>query len=131
MNQKIKITEFLLDCEGIENTQQNIKKYKVIWWRNPRVKNKGGLWLTTLGFEALVKADIKYYEIKFEDPILEFENKFIIWLDNTIACPFYLTKKEIFVFGEKTAVQMILFSGNLKLWQKTHIRRKNKEVDNI
>lgn len=131
MNQKIKIIEFLLNELGLENTQQNFKKYKAIWWRNPRIKEKGGLWLTELGFNALVNAGIKNYQIKFEEPILEFENKFIIWLDNTIDCPFYLTKKEIFVFGEKTAVQMILFSGDLKLWQKTHIKRKNKEVDNI
>lgn len=126
MNQKIKITEYVMRELGVEPSPKSIKTYTKIWWQSTRNKSKGGFWLTPLGFEALKQADIKFYHIKFEKEIETFENKFIIWLDNTIDCPFYLNRKEIFVFGEKTAIQMVLFSGNLKLWHKAHTRNKEK-----
>ena len=109
---------------GIEITPRKIKNYTTAWWQSNRTKAKGGLWLTEQGFEALKKADIKHYKIRFEQPLDSFENRFIIWLDNTIECPFFLTKWEIYVFGEKTAVQMILFSGDLKMWHNTYTKKK-------
>lgn len=110
---------------GLEKTPKSIKKYISLWWKNPRQKNKGGLRLTELGFRVITQAEIKSYKITLENPITNLENNFIIWLDNYFNCPFYLTNKEIFVFEEKTAVQAILFSGNLKMWHKAH--KKNKE----
>jgi len=126
MNQKNKITQYVMTELGIEITPKKIRECTRIWWQNPRLKNHGGLWLTELGFEALQKSEIKNYRIKFEHPIGKFENRFIIWLDNTIDCPFYLTHKEMYVFGERTAVQMMLFSGDLKLWHKAHTKNKEK-----
>lgn len=111
---------------GIEITPKKLKSYTNAWWKNCRQKSKGGLWLTEKGFDAFLKADIKNYQIKFNEPIDIFENKFIIWLDNSIDCPFFLTRKEIHVFGEKTAVQMILFSGDLKLLYKANTKHKEK-----
>jgi hypothetical protein len=35
-------------------------------------------------------------------------------MDQFIDCPFYLTKKAIFVYSEKMAVQLVLFSGNIQ-----------------
>jgi len=129
MNQKTKITLYVINQLGIEPSPKNVRLYTKTWWRSLRLKSKGGLWLTEQGLDALTQAEIKSYQIKFEEPIHTFENKFIIWLDNTIECPFYLTNKEIFVFGEKTAVQLIMFSGNLKLWQNANTRNKEKLVD--
>lgn len=111
---------------GLDISPKNLKAFIRLWWQNPRQKNKGGYWLTPLGFEAFQKADIKSYRIAFENPIEIMENKFIIWLDNAIECPFYLNKKEIYVFGEKTAVQMMLFSGDLRLWHNIHNKNKRK-----
>lgn len=126
MNQKSKITEYLMTELGIEITPKKLKSYAAAWWKNCRQKPKGGLWLTEKGFEAFLKADIKNYQIKFEEPIDIFENKFILWLDNAIDCPFFITPKEIYVFAEKTAVQMILFSGDLKLLYKAYTKNKEK-----
>jgi hypothetical protein len=52
-----------------------------------------------------------------------YNNQEIIWLDNFIDCPWFLTKKEIFVFGEKMAVQLVLFSGNIKKF--AHAKAEN------
>lgn len=126
MSQKNKITEEILKELGIQPTDTNIKKYKKVWWQSSRTKAKGGLWLTPQGFEAFEKAQIKNYKIKFPEPINILENKFIIWLDNAMEHPFFITKREIYVFGERTAVQMMLFSGDLKLWHNAHIKNKLK-----
>lgn len=126
MNPKAKITEFIMQDLGIESSPKNIKTYTKLWWKSTRQKPKGGLWLTEKGFEAFLQAGIKNYQIKFNEPIDSFESKFIIWLDNSIECPFFLTRQEIHVFGEKTAVQMILFSGDLKMLYKANTKNKEK-----
>lgn len=113
MNQKIKITKYVAEQIGLDVSEKSIRKLKQVWWKNPRLKEKGGLRLTEEGYNSLVSADIKVHRVKF-DPIAEYNNQEIIWLDNFIDCPWFLTKKEIFVFGEKMAVQLVLFSGNIK-----------------
>jgi hypothetical protein len=82
------------------------------WWFSTRKKDRGGLRLTKLGFECFLKAEIKEYKIKFEQPI-EPTNQLIIWLDHYIDCPFYLGSKEIYVFSESMAIQLVLFGGNI------------------
>jgi len=125
MNQKTDITKYVMTQLGIEFNDKNFKKYLNRWWQNPRTKSKGGLWLTEYGFASLQKADIKSYKISLEEEIEFLENGFIIWLDRTMDYPFYLTPKELYTFGERTVIQMVLFSGNLKLWQKAHTRNKS------
>ncbi len=124
MSQKVNITEKVMSELGLDIDSENVKEYSKIWWKNKRSKKKGGLWLTPLGFEAFKRAKIKFYTITLKEKIESFENKFIIWLDNCVDCPFYLEKSEIFVFGERTAIQMILFEGDLLLWHKHHIKSK-------
>lgn len=128
MNQKVKITEYTMNQLGIDPSPSNMKKYTKLWWQSIRQKPKGGLWLTEQGFHALQLADIKHYQIKFEQPLEHLENKFIIWLDNTMDCPFFLNEKEIFVFGERTAIQVVLFSGDLRMWHKAHTKSRDKKT---
>jgi hypothetical protein len=125
MNQKLEITKYVMTALGLEITDKKIKQYTHTWWQNPRYKNKGGLRLTEKGLEALQKADLACYQIKFE-PLLTtpLDNGMIIWIDRTIDCPFYITNKMMWAFGEKTVVQLLMFSGNLNLWRKAHVRNK-------
>lgn len=97
---------------GLEVNPKSVKKIMPVWWNNPRTKPTGGLQLTELGFDSLTKADIKSHKIKTDSPI-QYTSQLIIWMDNNIDCPFYITKKEIYVFGEHMAVQLILFSGDI------------------
>ena len=59
------------------------------------------------------QADIKCHQIDLPKEV-EWTNRLIIQMDQFIDCPFYLTKKAIFVYGEKMAVQLVLFSGNIQ-----------------
>ena len=112
MNQKIKLTQYLLDELGLEGDEKNLKKYLNTWWYNTRKKETGGLRLTTEGFEALIQSGFKSHKVRFDEPI-EYTNQLIIQLDHFIDCPWYVTPKFIYVFNDKMAVQLVLFSGNI------------------
>ena len=127
MNQKIKITRLALELNGLVADDKRVKQTLPIWWQNPRLKAKGGLRLTEQGFTCLAMADIKYHRIKFEKPITEITNKFTIWIDHNIDCPFYMTHKEICVFGEHLAVQLVLFAGDIQKFYLAKERFKEKE----
>jgi hypothetical protein len=112
MNLKNDLTKYVAEQLGLSTEEKSLKKLTPVWWQNPRNKSKGGLRLTEKGFECLQQADIKAHKVRFEEPV-HYTNQLIIWLDNFIDCPWYVTNKEIYVFGEKMAVQLVLFSGNI------------------
>jgi hypothetical protein len=114
MNQKIQITKSVAEQLQLSTDNKSIKKLLHLWWQNPRKKEKGGLKLTKQGFADLNKADIKNHRIKFEEPIEIYENQLIIHLDRFIDCPWFIIRDSIYVFNDRTAVQLILFSGNVK-----------------
>lgn len=113
MNQKIEITKYAMEKHGKIISTESIKRILPKIWQNPRSKDRGGLRLTQEGFKFLTEADLKSYIIKFEDPLGILTNQEIIWLDQQIDSPFYLEKKKIYVFNEKIAVQLALFSGRV------------------
>lgn len=113
MNQKIEITKKVLELQGITPDEERVKKTIPTWWFSTRSKENGGLRLTEQGFDCLQKAGIKSHKIRFEKPITV-TNQVLIWIDQLINCPFYITSKEIYVFSDKVAVQLVLFSGNIE-----------------
>jgi hypothetical protein len=115
MNQKFELTKKLLP-ETI--SEKEVLQFYNIWWKDPRAKKQGGLQLTKEGFEALKSLDIKSYRIKFDEAPPP-TNQMTIWLHRFMDCPFYLTKKEIYVFGERLAVQLMLFSGNIEQYSRS------------
>ena len=111
MNQKIDITKYIAEQSGLPTDEKSIRKLIAQWWQNPRKKEKGGLRLTDEGFARLT-AHFTAHKVRFEDPV-EYTNRLIIQLDNFIDCPWYITNKAVFVFNDKMAVQLVLFSGNI------------------
>jgi hypothetical protein len=111
MNQKIDITKYVAEQSGLPTDEKSIRKLIAQWWQNPRKKEKGGLRLTDDGFARLT-TQFTAHKVRFEDPI-EYTNQLIIRLDNFIDCPWYITNKAVFVFNDKMAVQLVLFSGNI------------------
>lgn len=126
MNPKHEITRLVLESLGLPADEKRIKQTIPTWWFSTRNKDKGGLRLTEQGFECLQKADIKCYEIKFDEPIVV-TNELIIWIDQNIDCPFFLSNKQIWVFGEKTAIQLVLFSGNIAKFHRAQKRFAEKQ----
>jgi hypothetical protein len=90
------------------------KFHKSVWF-NIREKQTGGWRLTFDGYKYL--KDIlgyKDYKIEFpKDEGWQVTSQTTIWMDRFIDCPYFLDKDAIIVFKEKTAFQLILFSGDV------------------
>ena len=114
MDIKDTYTRVFLQAADQECTADNIKKHKGIWWYNFRQKNQGGLRLTEQGMNFVEEdAKIKTYKIEFPKEFA-FTAQTLIWLDNFIDSPYFITKKYIIVLKEKAAFELYLFSGDIR-----------------
>jgi hypothetical protein len=120
MNHKIEITKYVAAQSGLCAEDINLRKLVAQWWQNPRKKNNGGLRLTDAGF-ARFSSYFKYHKVKFESPI-EYTSQLVIQLDNFIDCPWYVTNRFIFVFSDKMAVQLVLFSGDIAKFSRARAK---------
>lgn len=112
MNQKTNITKYVVSQSGLSTDDKHIRLFIATWWYSTRKKDQGGLRLTEQGFECISKY-IKSYKVRFQEEF-HYNNQLIIRLDRFITCPWYLKNKEIYVFDDKMAIQLVLFGGNIE-----------------
>jgi len=126
---KILYTKIFLQQLGIDVNDLSVKEYLTLWWQNSRSKNGGGLRLTEEGMETIIKLGITSYEIPYphEAPMTA---QTVIFLDQYIDCPYYLTNKSITVTSERKAAELSLFAGDLRKYghSKAMIRAKTLEL---
>lgn len=90
----------------------NDKDLKRIW-TNPTKKRKGGLGLSEFGLKVLKEGlNLESYTIKLP-PNVDLKPQVIVWMDQFLNCPFYLTPLDITVFNERKAVELHLFAGDI------------------
>lgn len=129
MDIKDTYTQVFLQAANLESDLDTIKKHKSIWWWNFRNKETGGLRLTEEAVTFIEEhAKIKTYKINFPDEFA-ITPQILIWLDNFIDSPFYITKKYIVVLKEKAAFELYLFSGDIRKlgYNKALSKRINQE----
>lgn len=114
MNWKESYTKVFLKRLDQSVNDISVKSALAEWWRNPRSKDTGGMRLTEEGYRMMIEdLDISFFEVPYS-PNLNFTTQIIIWLDNFIDCPYYLGKRSMFVTDEKKALELHLFSGDIK-----------------
>jgi hypothetical protein len=114
MDKKDIYTRSILKASGKPFDESVVKEKKILWWYNIRLKNEGGLRLTEEGIRYIVEeAKLKTYKIELPSK-LSITSQILIWLDNFINSPYFLSKKEIVVTEEKTAFELYLFSGDIQ-----------------
>jgi hypothetical protein len=114
MDIKDTYTRVFLQAADQDSGVEAIKKYKSLWWWNFRSKDSGGLRLTEEAMTFIQEdAKIKTYKIEFPKEFA-FTPQVLVWLDNFIDSPFYITKKFIVVLKEKAAFELYLFSGDIR-----------------
>ena len=128
MNSKYTFTKIFLKQSKIPISEVSIQEYMPLWWQNTRNKDTGGLRLTDQGFDFLrSKLDLLFYEIPLpqEKSIV---TQTILFLDKFITCPYYLDRFSLFVTEEKKAMELHLFSGDLRKYGLVKaMSRYNKE----
>jgi len=116
MDIKDTYTKIFINAEAPskEITEEDLKKKRVEWWWNVRDKESGGLRLTDEAIKFIQSsAQIKTYKVDFPKDF-SITPQVLLWLDNFIDSPYYITKKAITVLKEKAAFELYLFSGDVK-----------------
>ena len=126
---KVVYTKIFLKELGQSVTEQNVKAMLPLWWYNTRVKEVGGLRLTDDGIDTITKCDITTYNIPYPMD-MPMTTQVIIFLDHFIDCPYYLNNKSIIVLNEKKAVELTLFSGDLRKYGLTKAMTRQKKDEN-
>jgi hypothetical protein len=123
---KTTYTKVFLQQLGKGTDDATVKEYLPLWWQNTRSKENSGLRLTDAGLEMIHDVGVKTYEIPYpkEMPVT---TQVIIFLDKFIDCPYYITNKSITVTNEKKAVELALFSGDLRRYGITKTLSKTKQ----
>ena len=122
-------TKIFLKQADIAISDVTMKEYMSTLWQNTRSKDEGGLRLTDAGIEFLKdKLELATYEIPFPKDF-DLTTNTIIWLDQFIDCPYYLTNKAIHVTNEKKAVELTLFSGDLRKYGITKAMKRSNKID--
>ena len=111
MDQKDNYTKVFLKAANQPFDAPDIKDKRTLWWYN--IRDVGGLRLTDeakMHIEQIAK--IKTYKVDFPKQF-KITPKVLLWLDNFIESPYYITKKTITVLKERSAFELYLFSGDI------------------
>jgi len=126
MNWKETYTKIFLKELGKATSDLNIKEYMPLWWQNNRSKNSGGLRLTDKGYETLQSIELATYDVPYPKD-MPLTTQVIIFLDQFIDCPYWLCKYSIEVTDEKKALELHLFSGDVKKYGLTKALNRQKK----
>lgn len=114
MDWKTTYTKVFLQQANISITDTTIKEYLPIWWKNSRSKNTGGLRLTEDGLKFVQeRLQLQTYDVPFPHEFT-ITTQVLIFLDKFIDCPYYLAADGIIVTNEKKAMELHLFSGDIR-----------------
>jgi hypothetical protein len=129
MNLKETYTKIFLKELGMSLSSDNIKGSMMLWWKNTRVKGTGGLRLTEEGLNTLKRIEIDHWDIPYPNEMVV-TPQVIVFLDQFIDCPYYLSKRSIIVTSERKAVELSLFSGDVRKYGLVKALTRSKNIKN-
>ena len=114
MNWKEAYTKIFLKEVGKSVNESTLQEYMPVWWQNTRNKNAGGLRLTDLGIEFVTEElKLTTYDVPFPQDF-KLTSNVLVWLDEFIDCPYWIGSHGMIVTNEKKALELHLFSGDVK-----------------
>lgn len=125
MSNKTTYTKLFLKELGKSYNDLTVKEHLPLWWYNTREKEEGGLRLTDEGYETIIKIGLQTYDIPYPKD-MPITTQIIIFLDKFIDCPYFLTNRSITVTNERKAVELGLFSGDLRKYGLTKAMNRAK-----
>ena len=106
--------KIFLKHANISIGENTLKEYMPLWWKNSRSKATGGLRLTDDGITFVKeKLQVQTYDVPFPNDF-NLTTQTIIFLDKYIDCPYYLADDGVIVTNEKKAMELMLFSGDIR-----------------
>jgi len=128
MNWKETYTKIFLKHSGKGVNDLTLSEHIPLWWQNTRAKEEGGLRLTDEGFRFITEElELQTYDVPYP-PDFDLTTQTIIFLDKFINCPYYMGNRGITVTDEKKALELHLFSGDVRKYGLTKaLKRQEKE----
>jgi hypothetical protein len=127
MNWKETYTKIFLKQLDKSSNEASVKEHMPLWWKNTRSKDSGGLRLTDQGYEMIQSIGLATYDIPFPKEMI-LTTQVIIFLDQLIDCPYYLTNRSVTVTNEKKAVELSLFSGDMRKYGLIKAMNRQKKI---
>ena len=125
-------TKIFLNSLGRSTDEANVKLHLHKWWQSKRTKEDGGLRLSEEGYEFLVsELELQEYEIPFNANI-DLSPQTVIFFDQFLDCPYYLTNQSLTVFSEKKSFELYMFSDDIRkygLVKAINARKKESKMD--
>ena len=129
MNWKETYTKIFLKSANIAIGENTLKEYMPMWLKNSRSKGTGGLRLTDDGITFIKeKLELQTYDVPFPNDF-NLTTQVIIFLDKYLDTPYYLADDGVIVTNEKKAMELMLFSGDIRKYglNKALSRLENQE----
>lgn len=127
MNLKELYTKIFLKELGKTTADITVKEYMPLWWKNTRTKDTGGLRLTDEGYDVVQQIGLRTYDVPFPKEF-HLTAQSIIFLDQYINCPYYLVNKGVVLLNERTAVELTLFSGDVRKYGLAKAMTRSKKI---
>jgi hypothetical protein len=114
MNWKETYTKIFLKQLDKSYDKVALKEHMPQWWQNTRAKDEGGLRLTDEGLRMITQdLQLSTYDVPY--PVdFDLTTQVVLFLDKFIDCPYYMGRKGITVTDEKKALELHLFSGDIR-----------------
>lgn len=114
MDWKSTYTKIFLTQANISVTDNSLAEYMPKWWRSAKSKQHGGLRLSEEGLKFITDTlDMQTYDVPFPQDFT-ITTQVILFLDKFIDCPYYVAADGIIVTNEKKAIELHLFSGDIR-----------------
>jgi len=127
MNWKEVYTKIFLKQSGKSVNEVTIKENMPLWWQNTRSKDEGGLRLTDEGLRFIIEElELQTYDVPYPADF-EFTTQSLLFLDKFITCPYYMGKRSLTVTDEKKALELHLFSGDIRKYGLTKAMKRQEK----
>lgn len=108
-------TKVFLNSAKITADQANVQKYSFQWWYDGQINPTGGLRLSKAGRDFLADdLGITFYKIEFPPTLNVNKANVLLYINEFITCPYYLTNNFMELTDDRKAVELIMFSGDLE-----------------
>ena len=129
MDVKHYLTKMACEKLGSDFSRKSFRKMHALMWQNPRPS--GGGRLTDRGLDIVVDTlEIKPYVVTVPDS-MSYMNRTILWLEEFVDGPYHVRftgkSRTLTVFYERTAVQLMLFDGDVNRFGTVKVKVQELE----
>ena len=124
-------TKIFLKEQNKSLDEATVRIHHKKWFKNTRTKEIGGLRLTPEGYTFLIEdMELKDYEVPFTAEI-DLNPQLVIFFDQFLDCPYYLTTRSLIVFSERKAFELHFFADDIRKYGLMKALKKQQKAEDL